>query len=91
MVVLVTERRLLSVGSCQSYDELLSDFSRMRNQFHARYVRLYSWCDWRNDDFPADVVRAAYNAGIGKLSVTTFYLPDHRLVLRRIFHDLVRV
>ena len=69
IVVLATEPLLLSVGSCQSYDDLFSDFSRMRNQFNARYVRLYSWCDWRNNEFPADVVRAAYNAGIGMSSI----------------------
>jgi hypothetical protein len=77
MAALATEPLLLSVESCQSYDELFSDFSKMRSQFNARYVRLYSWCDSRNDDFPADVVRAAYNAGIGMLSVAPFYLVDH--------------
>jgi len=77
VVVLATERLFLSVGSCQSYDDLLSDFSRMREQFNARYVRLYSWCDSRNDGFPADVIKAAYNAGIGMLSATLFYLPDY--------------
>ena len=72
-----TEPLLLSVETCQSYDELFSDFSRMRSQFNARYVRLYSWCDWRNNGFPTDVVRAAYNAGIGMLSVTLLYLVDN--------------
>lgn len=70
MVVPATEPLLLSVEACQSYEELFSDFSRMRNQFNARYVRLYSWCDSRNNDFPTDVVRAAYNAGIGMLYAT---------------------
>lgn len=68
MVVLTPEPFYFSVGACQSYDDLFSDFSRMRNEFNARYVRLYSWCDGRNNEFPADVVRAAYNAGIGTLS-----------------------
>ena len=74
-----TEPLLLSVKTCQSYDELFSDFSRMRSEFNARYVRLYSWCDSSNNrfQFPTDVVRAAYNAGIGMLSVTLFYLVDH--------------
>lgn len=49
----------------------------MRTQFNARYVRLYAWCDGRNNDFPTDVVRAAYNAGIGMLFATLLYLVDH--------------
>ena len=48
----------------------------MRTQFNARYVRLYSWCDTRNDDFPGDLIMAAYNAGLGMLPVTPFYLLD---------------
>jgi hypothetical protein len=74
-MILTSEPLPPSVEWCQSYDDLLSDFRRMRNQFNARYVRLYSWCDDRNNDFPTDLIRAAYNAGIGMLSVTPFCLP----------------
>jgi hypothetical protein len=50
---------------------LIHDFTRMRTEFNARYVRLYSWCD---DDFNFfnDVINAAYQTGIGVYATVWF-------------------
>ncbi|KDE02120.1 hypothetical protein MVLG_07306 [Microbotryum lychnidis-dioicae p1A1 Lamole] len=52
-----------SVDECQSPSTLLADFTRMRKQFGARYVRLYGACDatWFNDA----LVDAAASANLG--------------------------
>lgn len=56
---------------CQSYDTLQAEFSQMRNQYKARYVRMYSWCD---DDgtYLNNFIRAAYSAGLGVYATIWF-------------------
>ncbi|KIJ52657.1 glycoside hydrolase family 17 protein [Sphaerobolus stellatus SS14] len=63
--------RIPSVEVCMNSTYLLRDFTRMRTEFNARYVRLYSWCD---DDvnFFNDVINAAYQAGIGVYATVWF-------------------
>jgi exo-beta-1,3-glucanase (GH17 family) len=56
---------------CQSKSKLVTDFTRMRNQFGARYVRLYSSCEW-NDNYFNDVIAAAYQTGIGVYALIWF-------------------
>ncbi|KAF8303315.1 hypothetical protein DL93DRAFT_453633 [Clavulina sp. PMI_390] len=58
------------VGACKSLMQMTTDFNRMRTQFSARYVRLYSACD--SPGFMDDVVKAAYTAGIGVYSLIWF-------------------
>ncbi|KAG8815616.1 hypothetical protein FRC17_000647 [Serendipita sp. 399] len=50
--------------NCQSRQKMEADFSRMRTQFKARYVRMYGWCD---DDgtFLNNMIKAAYKSGVG--------------------------
>ncbi|KAM0791846.1 hypothetical protein ACM66B_004103 [Microbotryomycetes sp. NB124-2] len=47
--------------ACPSQDEMLSDFERMKNEFGARYVRLYGNCD--TDGHHDAVIEAAASAG----------------------------
>ncbi|PVF92845.1 hypothetical protein CPB86DRAFT_790743 [Serendipita vermifera] len=48
---------------CQDAATLTKDFTRMRTEFKARYVRMYGWCDqW---DYFDRFVAAAYAAGLG--------------------------
>jgi len=49
---------------------MVTIFTRMRNQFGARYVRIYSTCD--NDGFTDDLVNAAYQAGVGLFALMWF-------------------
>lgn len=49
---------------------MLADFTRMRTQFNARYVRLYSACD--DDGFMDDVIDAAWTSGIGVYALIWF-------------------
>ncbi|SCV73387.1 BQ2448_7313 [Microbotryum intermedium] len=59
-----------SVAGCQSPSTLLTDFTRMRKQFGARYVRLYGACDatWFNDA----LVDAAAAANLGLYGLIWF-------------------
>lgn len=47
---------------------MTSDFTQMRNEFRARYVRLYSTCD--APGFMDNVMSAAYQAEIGVYSLS---------------------
>ncbi|KAL9935568.1 hypothetical protein V8E36_005916 [Tilletia maclaganii] len=51
------------LSSCPSLRKLRNDFGRMRYQFHARYVRLYSACD--RPGLNDDLVTAAWENGLG--------------------------
>ncbi|KAN0060113.1 hypothetical protein ACQY0O_008087 [Thecaphora frezii] len=50
-------------SSCPSSDEIRSDFARMRNDFHSRYVRIYQVCD--RAGFQDDLIDAAWANGLG--------------------------
>jgi len=56
---------------CMNSTYLISDFTRMRTEFNARYVRLYSWCD-DDTNFFNDVINAAYQVGIGVYATVWF-------------------
>ncbi|PVF94620.1 hypothetical protein CPB86DRAFT_776546 [Serendipita vermifera] len=56
---------------CQDRDTLARDFTRMRTQFGARYVRMYSWCDW-DDGFFDRFVSTAYSSGLGVYATIWF-------------------
>ncbi|CAG7852217.1 SubName: Full=Uncharacterized protein {ECO:0000313/EMBL:CCA67642.1} [Serendipita indica DSM 11827] len=49
---------------CQDLNTMKADFGRMRNQYKARYVRMYAWCD---DDgtYLKNMISAAYSQGLG--------------------------
>ncbi|KAI5479288.1 glycoside hydrolase family 17 protein [Pseudohyphozyma bogoriensis] len=53
-----------------SYNDLLSDFKRMKKDFKARYVRLYGTCD--NAGYNDDLVNAAAAAKIGVYGLVWF-------------------
>jgi hypothetical protein len=53
-----------SVSGCPDAGTLGRDFSRMRNEFGARYVRMYGGCDW-DDSFFDRFVSTAYSTGLG--------------------------
>lgn len=48
---------------CPSLTQMQSDFGRMRNQFKARYVRMYGWCE--DGDFLTRITNAAFSQGVG--------------------------
>lgn len=50
--------------ACQSAGTLSADFTRMRHDFKARYVRLYGWCD-DGGSYLNNVIQSAYTAGLG--------------------------
>ncbi|KIM30062.1 glycoside hydrolase family 17 protein [Serendipita vermifera MAFF 305830] len=56
---------------CQDYNTLESEFRQMRNNYNARYVRMYSWCD---DDgtYINNFIQAAYSAGLGVYATIWF-------------------
>ncbi|KIJ46733.1 glycoside hydrolase family 17 protein, partial [Sphaerobolus stellatus SS14] len=56
---------------CMNSTYLLRDFTRMRTEFNARYIRLYFWCDHATHFFD-DVIGAAYEAGIGVYATVRF-------------------
>lgn len=58
-------------GLCQSYGDLSGDFTRMRNDYNARYVRLYSWCD-SDGTYLNNVINAAYSVGLGVYATIWF-------------------
>ena len=60
-----------SGDECQSYDTLIAELTHMRAQYKARYVRLYSWCTWR-DGYYEDVINAAFQVGLGVYSTIWF-------------------
>jgi exo-beta-1,3-glucanase (GH17 family) len=66
-----------STESCQSADTLRADFTRMRHDYKARYVRLYAWCD-DGGTFLNNVIQSAYSAGLGVIVTIWFgyVLPD---------------
>lgn len=52
----------------------------MRSQYSSRYVRLYSWCEWR-DGYYNDVINAAFTVGLGVYSTIWFGFV-HSVLLR---------
>ncbi|KAG9316305.1 glycoside hydrolase family 17 protein [Chiua virens] len=58
------------VTTCQSPNQLNSDFADIKKNFNGRYVRLYGACD--NPGFYDDVVDAAWNNGLGVQALIWF-------------------
>lgn len=58
------------VNDCPSATQIAKDFTRMRKDFNARYVRIYAACD--TSGFYDRIVTAAYNAGLGVYAVIWF-------------------
>ncbi|KDQ20380.1 glycoside hydrolase family 17 protein [Botryobasidium botryosum FD-172 SS1] len=59
-----------AVNDCPSATQIAKDFTRMRKDFNARYVRIYAACD--TSGFYDRIITAAYNAGIGVYAVIWF-------------------
>ncbi|KAK0471557.1 glycoside hydrolase superfamily [Armillaria novae-zelandiae] len=51
------------VTVCQSFNQLRSEFTDIRQRFKGRYVRIYGACDRKG--FYDDVMNAAWEAGLG--------------------------
>ncbi|KAI0661200.1 hypothetical protein C8Q70DRAFT_932245 [Cubamyces menziesii] len=51
------------VTACQSREQLIQEFSDIRNHFNSRYVRLYGFCD--REGFYDDIVEAAWENTLG--------------------------
>ncbi|KAH9895001.1 glycoside hydrolase superfamily [Cubamyces lactineus] len=51
------------VTACQSREQLIQEFSDIRNHFNSRYVRLYGACD--REGFYDDIVEAAWENTLG--------------------------
>ncbi|KIM30043.1 glycoside hydrolase family 17 protein [Serendipita vermifera MAFF 305830] len=71
---------------CQSASTLLADFTRMRNDYKARYVRLYGWCDDQGT-YLNNVIQAAYSAGLGVYFTIWFGFDGGNAWIRR--RDLI--
>ncbi|PWN47097.1 glycoside hydrolase family 17 protein [Violaceomyces palustris] len=52
-----------AVDACQDRSTLSHDFKKMKREYGARYIRLYSSCD--KPDFNDDLIEAAWDAGVG--------------------------
>ncbi|KDQ20406.1 glycoside hydrolase family 17 protein [Botryobasidium botryosum FD-172 SS1] len=59
-----------AVNACPSQAQMKSDFTRMRKDFNARYVRIYSACDTKG--FYDQVVNAAYESNLGVFAMVWF-------------------
>lgn len=70
------------VSACQSRAQLIKEFTDARQNFNARFVRMYGACD--NDGFMDDVIEAAWE---GELALTRVLSTRSvmQLLKRRVF------
>ena len=84
--------KFLSSESCQSAATLHTDFTQMRHDYKARYVRLYAWCD-DGGTYLNNVIQSAYSAGLGVIVTIWFgcVLRGLAIFLLTVYIDLMEV
>jgi len=71
-----------AIDDCQSTDTLVKDFTRMRHDFNARYVRIYSACE-SDDNIYDRIINVGYKAGVGVYALIWFGFNNDNVWMRR--------